>query len=113
MSGVLSGHSGRDTGRISKKEGRAPYLSRIYWVSLFAEALELVNQGTAADAEGLGRLRPVEVVLAQRLEDGLTFDFRQALGILGFDRRGRFGHSADFRRQVFGQDEFAHGKECS
>ena len=78
---------------------RIPWLSRIHWVSLSPEALELVDQGAAADAEGFGRLGAVEVVLAQCLEDGLTLDFRQALGILGFDRRCRFGHSADLGGQ--------------
>ena len=33
-------------------------------------------------------------MLAQRLEDGLALDLRQALGIRGFDRRGRSAATA-------------------
>ena len=67
ISRVPPGHSRRDTGRASKKEGRTPCLSRVHWVSLFPEALEFVDKGAAADAEGFGRLGAVEVMFAQGL----------------------------------------------
>ena len=41
----------------------------------FAEALELVEQGAPADAEGLCGFRAVGFVLAQGLQDGLPFNF--------------------------------------
>ena len=63
--------------------GSAPLTKPDRRVSLCPEALELVDEGAAADAEGLGGLGAVEVVLAQRLEDGLALDFGQALGIWG------------------------------
>ena len=53
----------------------------VHLVAQFPEALELVDQGAAADAEGLGGFGAVEVVFAQGLEDGLALDLLQALGI--------------------------------
>ena len=74
-----------------------PALVRIDGVSLCPEALEFVDQGAAADAKGFGRLRPVEVMLAQCLDDGLAFDLPQTLGILRLGCRSGPGSGADFR----------------
>ena len=77
LNGAIRGSAGKST--VVPQVHR---LRRIDGVSLFPEALELVDQGAAADAEGFGGLGAVEVVLAQRLEDGLAFDLPQTLGIL-------------------------------
>ena len=73
-----------------------PGSTRIDFVTLFPELLQLVDQGAAADPEGFGSFGPVEIVFTQGLEDRLPFDFTQSLRIRSF--RDGFGGcgSADF-----------------
>src|SRR5437867_3933174 len=74
----------------------------IHLVAEFAEAAKLVDQGAAANAEGLGGFSAVEFMFAKGLENGLSFDLSQLLGI-GRLRRGRgLGSGAQPGGQVFG-----------
>ena len=63
----------REMGEPGISPRRSPS-GRIDGVAFGPEALEFVDQGTSADAEGLGGLRAVEVVFLEGLDDGLPFD---------------------------------------
>src|SRR5215831_6625202 len=53
-----------------------PFLCRpIYFVAEFPEALQFVDQGAAADAQGLRGLGAVKIMFTQCLKDGLPLDF--------------------------------------
>src|SRR5882724_10550871 len=87
-----------------------------FWIdlkSLFAEALQFVKQRAAADAQRLGGLRAVEIMLAQFLQHGGAFDFLQAPGVGRFrSHRRAFGGSRPHpRRQVLGQNQFSAGEQ--
>src|ERR1051325_6701328 len=73
----------------------------IHIITQLAKALEFVEQGAAADAEGFGRFGAVEIVLAQSVDDGLSFDLPELPGI-GAARGGgcAFGGAPPFGRQM-------------
>ena len=72
----------RVLGRLHDKKLEPPYvgcyvskgLGWIYFEAEFPETLEFVDEGAAADAEGFGGFRPVEIMFAQGLDDGVSFD---------------------------------------
>ena len=74
--------------------------------------MQFVKQRAAADAEGFGGFGAVEIVVAQRLENGLPFDFTEPLSV---GRLGQWGHDLGalpyLGRQVFGQNQFAPRKQ--
>src|ERR1051325_10294203 len=82
---IIAGRCAACRGWSSRPKSSASV--RIHFVAEFAQALQLVDEGAAADAEGLGGFGAVEVVFAQGLDDGLSFDFLQALGVERFDGR--------------------------
>jgi hypothetical protein len=62
-------HVSRFTHRVSRF-----LLRRVHVIPHFAKPLQLINQRPPADAQRPRRLRPVEIVLAQRLDDGLPLN---------------------------------------
>src|SRR5215469_2986255 len=51
----------------------------LHLVALFAEALQFIEQCASADAECFGRFCAVELVLAQGLQNRVTFNFLPTL----------------------------------
>src|SRR5581483_10790219 len=56
---------------------------RVDLISLLAQTLELVQQRPPADAQGLRRVRPVEIKLPQRFQDSLPLNFLELLRVNG------------------------------
>jgi len=56
---------------------QTPNLPRLDLKSLATPALQLIEQGAAADSERPGGFGSIGTVLAKRLEDGFAFDFLQ------------------------------------
>ena len=85
--GVWQGLRADSTLRMRQKRvvrrGRLTRLRRIDLVAKFLEVLEFVEEGAPADAEGFGGFGAVEVVVPQRLEDGLALDAFEVLGVGG------------------------------
>src|SRR2546430_15515767 len=76
------------------------------FVTEFAKSLQFVNQGPTTYTESFRGFRPIEAVLEQRLDDGLAFDFLQALWVHRFGHRGWMCHGPRARGQVFRQNQF-------
>src|SRR5262245_14124936 len=72
----------------------------------FAEALEFVEEGAAADAKGFGGFGAVKIVLFESGQNGLPFDFAETLRV-GWQGHGLFGGRADFRWQMIGKDQLS------
>src|SRR4051812_3114551 len=111
----------RETRRRDRLRGRLSMVltlrrwsaGRIDLEAEFAEALEFVEQGAAGDAEGFGGFGAVEVVLAERLNNGLPLDFTKLFSFGSFGGRSgcRLRLGADAGRQMFRQNHFATGEQ--
>src|SRR5205823_12664418 len=71
------------------------------FITEFAKMLQFVNQGSTTYTESFRRLRPIETVIAQRLQDGLVLDVFQTLRVGRFDGGGLLLERARARGQVF------------
>ncbi len=80
---------------------------RIDFITEFAKMLQFVNQGPATDAENFRRLRPIETMIAQSLQDGLVLDVFQTLSVGRFNSGGWLLERAHPGGQVFRQNQFA------
>src|ERR1041385_6222486 len=90
---------------------RCSSFGHVYIVTEFAKALQLVNQSAAADAKCFGRFRPVEIMFAQRLHDGLSSVSPEPFGCAGLRGAGRWHRRSDFGGQMLRQDQVAQGEQ--